>query len=402
MTGAVAQNDRSWSNISQSSTNGTGLRLDDVSRSLFGGRGVGMYNHNITGGLLLAAAASTSVSVSTPTRTLPDACAMTRVGTQTICCAWEYSAAGCQRFAVDLMHCREMGCNNMVHHVCQSTFDSVDDTREVPLGYIYCPHHHPHHGLGLQNGNHSGNDVRDNVDDYLSFEKEWLESVNTNNARKSYNAVITAGGTDKLASTLRLGDLEFNMQYLLTMAEGALDDDQTQMSRLLEFVNKKWLPKSCIYPTERMLSAEITCRHAILVAFPWLDFHNFRVATDLSDAYNGDLEDRAIFLKKPPTTGNKMKLKQLLDESTGRSKLRWLSEKSWIESKINKTLDTIQNFHEQQALTKHQKGELLNASKNTLMRLTCGMYRTCTSDLFLFVLYPLTLLYVSLQPSITP
>jgi len=124
--------------------------------------------------------------------------------------------------------------------------------------------------------------------------------------------------------------------------------------------------------------------------------------TDLSDAYNGDLEDRDKFLKKPPTTGNKMKLKQLLDESTGRSKLRWLSEKSWIESKINKTLDTIQNFHEQQALTKHQKGELLNASKNTLMRLTCGMYRTCTSDLFLFVLYPLTLLYVSLQPSITP
>jgi hypothetical protein len=72
MTGAVAQNDWSWSNNSQSSTNGTGLCLDDVSRSLFGGRGVGMYNHNIIGGLLLAKAASTSVSVSTPTQTLPD------------------------------------------------------------------------------------------------------------------------------------------------------------------------------------------------------------------------------------------------------------------------------------------------------------------------------------------
>jgi hypothetical protein len=224
MTGAVAQNDWSWSNISQSSTNGTGLHLDDVSRSLFGGRGVGMYNHNITGGLLLAAAASTSVSVSTPTQTLLDACAMTRVGTKTICCAWEYLATGCQRRAVDLMHCCETGCNNMVHHVCQSMFDSVDDTREVPLGYIYCPHHHPHHGLGLQNGNHSGNDVRDDDDDYLSFEKEWLESVNTNNARKSYNAVTTTGGTDKLASTLRLGDLEFNLQYLLTMAEGACEN----------------------------------------------------------------------------------------------------------------------------------------------------------------------------------
>ena len=70
MTGAVAQNDWSWSNISQSSTNGTGLRLDDVSRSLFGGTGVGMYNHNITGELLLAAAASTTRPSIAPTTLL--------------------------------------------------------------------------------------------------------------------------------------------------------------------------------------------------------------------------------------------------------------------------------------------------------------------------------------------
>ena len=80
-------------------------------------------------------------------------------------------------------------------------------------------------------------------------------------------------------------------------------------------------------------------------------------------------------------------------KATPSQQLRWKTEKDWIRNKIIETLDAIQVFFEQQAVTRHESGELLNPNKNMCMRLTHGMYRIicCISDLFLFFLYPLTL-----------
>jgi hypothetical protein len=58
------------------------------------------------------------------------------------------------------------------------------------------------------------------------------------NVQKAYDAVIKAEGANTLASTIRLGDYAYNIQILLTMAEGALTDGEMQMSRLDEYVNK--------------------------------------------------------------------------------------------------------------------------------------------------------------------
>ena len=184
MTGAVAQTD--WSSNS-------GQCLHAISRSLFsqdltnqgyqppnygGSGGMGMYD---LGGLWMqnhmqpmnstnhvyspfAASSSTRVSRTSLTQALPAACAMTAGGTQIIPGAWECStsASGCLRLAVDLFPCHETGCNKMIHHVCQTQYESEDDTREAPLGYIYCPQYHPHYGHNDLTGS-VGNDKNDDV-----------------------------------------------------------------------------------------------------------------------------------------------------------------------------------------------------------------------------------------------
>jgi hypothetical protein len=125
-------------------------------------------------------------------------------------------------------------------------------------------------GVNRENNNdlgghaNDGDGEDDNRRHYLDMgtceevEIAWLDSLTTAmNVQKAYDAVIKAEGANTLASTIRLGDYAYNIQILLTMAEGALTDGEMQMSRLDEYVNKKWIKKSNIKTTVVLMGKEI-------------------------------------------------------------------------------------------------------------------------------------------------
>jgi hypothetical protein len=415
--------------------------LGVVSRSLFddsqmymnpfgGGGGLGPY-----GGFMMpqqsvfspyaqsaAAAASTNTNPSSYTQTHQtqpaSIAAMTTGGdNQTRGCSWNSSSTGCQCHGgnVQLFACRQAGCENMTHHMCQSKWENEvgDDSREAGLGQNYCPDHHPFYvpalGLGgnhLTGGHNNSNDRNNNdnngrldydEDEYIE-ERNWLKSL-PESAENFYNDVTSAEGPNRLPTTISRGSTVFNLAVLLAMAEGALDNNETQQTRIDEFVTKKLIPKTSTDPTRDMLATEVTRRYNVNKQFTaWGSIEEFPSASsdpDMMSAVTDNPEEQEKFWQKPPTSGNKPVLRALMSgESAKRScKLRWKTEIDWIRNKIIETLDAIQGFYEQQAVTRHESGELLNPNKNMCMRLTQGMYRIicCISDLFLYFLYPLTL-----------
>ena len=116
----------------------------------------------------------------------------------------------------------------------------------------------------------------------------------------------------------------------------------------------------------------------------WGDIHNFLSASsdaDMMTAATDKIEEQESFLQKPPTpiSGNKYVLQRLLSDEFRRPncKLRWKTERDWIRNKIIETLNAIQAFIEQQAVMRHENGELLNSNKN--MSPHYGFKKFCTA-----------------------
>ena len=384
---------------------------------------------------------ASAMPTTTPMYTTPTTWTGPTNNTVASTCSWNTSSTRCVcRGELQLFPCCVDGCEEMGSHVCQVEWDSEvrDGSREVGLGERYCPGHHPsamspnvrstrrnHSAGGPENngGNNNGgtgtsvgvgvnhennNDLGGHANDgdreddnrrhYLDMgtceevEIAWLDSLTTAmNVQKAYDAVIKAEGANTLASTIRLDDYAYNIQILLTMAEGALTDGEMQMSRLDEYVNKKWIKKSNIKTTVVLMGKEILRRHEVKTKFPFDDIEFFDVDSDMTDVIN-DEDERARFLKRPASTGSVTTLKEIMK---GRCKLNFKTEKVWIANKIDEVLNAIKAYHDRQELARHRSGENLNASKHTLLRLIEGMYRTIIC-VWCICCLPLTFLYVSL------
>ena len=336
----------------------------------------------------------------------------------------------------------------MVSHVCQVEWESEvgDDSREVGVGLRYCPRHHPFatplirrsrltgghnrnggndngetgtlvggvavaggvvgRGLNRYNNNdlgghaNDGDGEDDNRRHYLDMgtceevERVWLGSLTSvKNVQKAYDDVIKAEDANKIASTVTIGDYVYNIQSLLTMAQGALTAGEMQQSRLDDYVERKWIKKSQIKTTVPLMGKEILRRHEIKTKFPFDDTEYFDADLDITDASNNE-DARAKFLKRPASTGSVSALKEVMEY---RCKLHFKTEKKWIVDKIDEVLNlnAVKAYHDQQQLARHQSGENLNASKHTLLRLIAGMY-CIVLCIGCICSIPLTFLYVSL------
>ena len=365
-------------------------------------------------------------------------------------CSWNTSSTRCVcRGALQLFPCCEDECEEMVSHVCQVEWESEvgDDSREVGVGLRYCPRHHPFastpliprsrligghnrnggndngetgtlvggvavaggvvgRGLNRYNNNdlgghaNDGDGEDDNRRHYLDMgtceevERVWLGSLTSvKNVQKAYDDVIKAEDANKIASTVTIGDYVYNIQSLLTMAQGALTAGEMQQSRLDDYVERKWIKKSQIKTTVPLMGKEILRRHEIKTKFPFDDTEYFDADLDITDASNNE-DARAKFLKRPASTGSVSALKEVMEY---RCKLHFKTEKKWIVDKIDEVLNlnAVKAYHDQQQLARHQSGENLNASKHTLLRLIAGMY-CIVLCIGCICSIPLTFLYVSL------
>ncbi len=135
-----------------------------------------------------------------------------------------------------LIQCALEGCVRRLHHMCQAEWESKDVRREAHGSRKICANHHPALvdmpvQIPPQDLNPSNQEF--NKDE---AEIEWL--LNTNKSvRQVYQQSITpmADGSFSLPSTIVHKDFVFDLALLLSMATGALTDDQLQMKRMDEF-----------------------------------------------------------------------------------------------------------------------------------------------------------------------
>jgi hypothetical protein len=102
------------------------------------------------------------------------------------------------------------------------------------------------------------------------------------------------------------------------MGTGALDDNQMQTERIIEFIEKGWLKKRSVNATKEMFKMEILRRHDILCKWN----ADMGDTTD-TDSLNTMSTDRSS--KKPSTRGNITQLKKSLDEIGGKCPLKFIS-----------------------------------------------------------------------------
>ena len=388
-----------------------------------------MYSH-----MPFASAAPTYTPPTLPTMAALPPQTQARIGpnndTVASSCSWSTSSTRCIcRGALQLFLCCALGCGKSGSHMCQSEWENEigNNSREVDVGKRYCPRHHPYATLqmrstglnrltgGLEHNGGNGNDetgtlvgggvnrdnnndlgghvndgdgADDNPQDYSFMdtpedaERAWLDSLSpVMNVRKTYDDVIKAEGANKLASTVDIGNYACNIQILLTMAQGALTDGEMQMSRLDDYVKKKWIKKGHAKTTVILMSKEIIRRHEVIKQFPFHDIDFFDADSDIKEVSN-DEDAIAKFLKRPASTGSAPALKEVLG---CRCKLYFKTEKAWIVNKIDEVLDKIAAYHDQQQLERHRSGDNLNVSRHTLLRLIEGMYSivSCVEDVFI-------------------
>jgi hypothetical protein len=201
-------------------------------------------------------------------------------------------------------------------------------------------------------------------DDVNDCETEWLLDTNKS-VQQVYQQAITPtpDGNYALPSTTVCGDFLFDLAILITMATGALADNQIQLERINQFCKKGWLKKRSLNAMKEMFKKEILHCHIILI------LSMFDNGTSDTDSLNTESAGRS---KKPSTTGNIAQLKKSMDEIGGKSPLKFQSKKEWLEREIGNVLDYIENFMDETRKKQEQAGDFLCKNHKMLMQLTHG------------------------------
>lgn len=57
-------------------------------------------------------------------------------------CSWALDFSQCKHTLLEVDYCREQGCSNKVHHVCQGEWECAPGGKELGPGILRCPYHH--------------------------------------------------------------------------------------------------------------------------------------------------------------------------------------------------------------------------------------------------------------------
>jgi hypothetical protein len=157
-----------------------------------------------------------------------------------------------------LVLCAVEGCVCCLHHMCQAEWDSKDVRREAHGSRKMCVYHHP--ALADMPVQLPPRALNPSNQEFSKDEAEikWLLDMNKS-IWQVYQQTITpmADGSFSLPLITAHKDFVFDLALLLSMATGALTDDQLQTKHIDELSQKGWLKNTSINVSKIMYQKEI-------------------------------------------------------------------------------------------------------------------------------------------------